>query len=163
MALQRMILVPRELWENRCQTSSPQPVKKILKSKDDNYDKWTRFRLHQDPYLKTEKQKRQPIPIPITETQVTDRKSVPEWKIDSLPVHSKYIHNVLRRKLSHDPTFGVYRNYTDGSFKIGRSRFEYNKHVFVDGTMYKEREGFWELLSKSKPEKNLVTLQDRQT
>jgi hypothetical protein len=65
MALQRMILVPPELWENCCQTTSPPPVKKILKSKDDSYDKWTRVHLHQDPYLKTEKQS-QPIPIPIT-------------------------------------------------------------------------------------------------
>jgi len=53
MALQRMILVPPELWEKRCQTPSSPPVTTILKSKDRSYNKWTRVRLHQDPYLKT--------------------------------------------------------------------------------------------------------------
>ena len=78
-------------------------------------------------------------------------------------MHSKYIHNVLKRKLSHDPTFGVYRDGVNGSFKIGRSSFKFNnKHVFVDGKRYKATEGLWELLSKSKPDKNLVTLHDRQ-
>jgi len=67
MALQRMILVPTELWENRCQTPpppTPPPVKKILETKGHSYDKWNQFRLHQDPHLKTEKQKREHIPIP---------------------------------------------------------------------------------------------------
>jgi len=42
MALQRMILVPPELWENHCQTPPPPPpVKKILKTKDHSYNKWT--------------------------------------------------------------------------------------------------------------------------
>jgi len=32
----------------------------------------------------------------------------------------------------------VYQDDTDGSFKIGRSNFEYkDKHVFVDGKNYK--------------------------
>jgi hypothetical protein len=54
MVLQRMILFPPEVWENRCQTASPPPVKNTLKSKDNSYGKWTLVRLHQDPYLKTE-------------------------------------------------------------------------------------------------------------
>jgi hypothetical protein len=54
MALARMILVPPELWENRTQ-EPPSPVKEILKSKDHRYNKCTQFRLHQVPYLKTEK------------------------------------------------------------------------------------------------------------
>jgi hypothetical protein len=37
MALQRVILVPPELWENRSLPSPP--VKKILKSKDHSYKK----------------------------------------------------------------------------------------------------------------------------
>lgn len=161
MALQRMILVPHELWEKRCKSPSPPPVKTILKSKDHSYNKWTRVRLHQDPYLKTEKLKREPIPIPIIETT---RKREPELETNSQPVHSNYIHNVLRRKLSHDPTFGVYQDETDGSFKIGRSSFKYNdKHVFVDGRKYKATQGLWELLTKSKPDKNAVTFQDKQT
>jgi hypothetical protein len=53
MALQRMILVPPELWETRSQT--PPPVKQILKSKEHGYNKWTQIHLHQDPYLKTGK------------------------------------------------------------------------------------------------------------
>jgi len=44
-----------EVWEKRCQSPSPPPVKTILKSKDHSCNKWTRARLHQDPYLKTEK------------------------------------------------------------------------------------------------------------
>ena len=59
-----------------------------------------------------------------------------------MPMHSKYITNVLRRKISHDPTFGVYQDDTDGSFKIGRASFKYNdKHVFVDGKNYKATAG----------------------
>jgi len=45
-----MILVPPELWENRCQKPpQPPPDKKILKTKDHSYNKWTQFHLHQDP------------------------------------------------------------------------------------------------------------------
>ena len=67
MALQRMILVPPELWENRS-LAPPPPVKKILKSNEHSCNKWTQISLHQDPYLKTEKRKREPIHIPIVET-----------------------------------------------------------------------------------------------
>ena len=86
-----------------------------------------------------------------------------ESETDLSPMHSEYIQNVLRRKESHDPTFGVYQDDADGSFKIGRSSFKYNdKHVFVDGRKYKVTQGLWELLTKSKPDKNAVTIQDRQ-
>ena len=189
MALQRMILVPPELWENR--SLAPPPVKKILKSNDHSYNKWTQIRMHQDPYLKTEKRKREPIPIPIVETGGTpdskpnyqtkkQRKriigSAPVFKSetaqsgsetdvsDASPMHSKYIHSVLRRKVSHDPTFGVYQDDTDGSFKIGKSNFKYNdKYIYVDSKKYKATQGLWELLTKSRPDKDMVTLQDRQT
>ena len=60
---------------------SPPPVKTILKSKDHSCNKWTRVRLHQDPYLKTEKRKREPIPTPIIETT---RKSGPFIKAEKL-------------------------------------------------------------------------------
>jgi hypothetical protein len=61
----------------------------------------------------------------------------------------------------------VCQDETDGSFKIGRSiffnSFKYNdKHVFVDGRKYKATQGLWELLTKSKPDKNAVTLQGKQ-
>ena len=168
MAIQRMILVLPELWEKRCQTPSLRPVKTISRSKNHSYNKWTRVRLHQDPYLKSEKLKQEPIPIPIIETA---RKSGPFIKAEKLeaelennsqPVHSKYIHNVLKRKLPHDRTFGVYQNETDGSFKIGRSSFQYNDiHVFVDGEKYKGTQRHWVLLTKSKADKNAVTFQDR--
>ena len=70
---------------------------------------------------------------------------------------------MLRRKLSHDPTFGVYQDDTDCSFKIGRSSFKYNdKNVFVDGRKYKATQGLQELLTKSKPDKNVVIFQDKQ-
>ena len=117
-----MILVPPELWENPSQERPP--VKKIPKIKDHSYNKWTQVRLHHDPYLKSEKRKRQPIPIHIIETGSkkssfkTNRKrkriivSVPLFKTeidsetDASPSHSKYIHKVLTRKVSHDATFG---------------------------------------------------------
>jgi len=35
--------------------------------------------------------------------------------------------------------------------------------VFVDGRKYKATQGLWELLTKSKPDKNAVTFQDKQT
>ena len=117
MALQRMILVPPELWENR--SLPPTPLKKIIKSKDHSYNKWTKIRLHQNPYLKTEKRKQEPIPIPIIETGDVKRKriigAVPLFKTesdsetDTMHPHSKNINDVLTRNVSHDPTFGVYQ------------------------------------------------------
>jgi hypothetical protein len=71
MSLQRMILVSLEMWETRSQASSPPSVKTILNSKDHSYNKWTKVRLHQDPFLKSEKQIREPIPI--VETGVTNQ------------------------------------------------------------------------------------------
>jgi len=65
MALQHMILVPTLLLKNSSLT--PPPVKQILKSKDHSYNKWTQGRLHHDPYLKSDKQMREPILIPIIE------------------------------------------------------------------------------------------------
>jgi hypothetical protein len=67
MALEHMILVPPDLVENGSQAPTP-PVKQILKLNDYSYIKWTQVRLHQDLYLKTEKRKRQPIPIPTVKT-----------------------------------------------------------------------------------------------
>jgi hypothetical protein len=49
-----------ELWEKRSQL--PPPVKEKHTIKDHSYNKWTRVRTHQDPYLKTEKQKRRTHP-----------------------------------------------------------------------------------------------------
>ena len=36
---------------------------------------------------------------------------------DTLPAHSKYIQDVLTRKVSHDPTFGIYQD-DNGGFLI---------------------------------------------
>jgi hypothetical protein len=135
MALQRMILVPPELWEKRFQ-SPPPPVNKILKSKDHSYNKWTQVRLQQDPYLKNEKRKRAPIPVAIVKTGGLNpgfttkpkRKriivSVPLFKEESLAesesetdtvsVHSTFIDNVLNRKRLHDTSFRVYQDDTEG-------------------------------------------------
>ena len=109
--------------------------------------------MHQDPYLKTEKRKREPIPIPIIESGDAKRepkiglvplfKTESESETDTLPPHSKYIKGVLKRKVSHDPTFDVYQDDTDGSFKKGRSSFKYyNKHMFVDGKGTRQRKAF---------------------
>jgi hypothetical protein len=93
--------------------------------------------------LKTEKRQREPIIIPIVETVVapetkpsfkTKRRrkhivgSVPVFKTETAQFVSETgisddrqsIFSVLRCKSSHDPTFGVYQDDTDGSFKIGR-------------------------------------------
>ena len=57
-----------------------------------------------------------------------------ELESESLPVHSKYMDNILKRKGPHAPNFGVYQDDKDSPFKIGRSSFKYNnKHIFVDG------------------------------
>ena len=54
--------------------------------------------------------------------------------MDMSPTHSKYIHNGLSSKITHDPTFGVYQDHTNFSLKIRQTSFKYNnKHVFVDG------------------------------
>jgi hypothetical protein len=37
-----------------------------------------------------------------------------------------------------------------------------DKHVFVDGRKFMETHGLWELLTKSRPDKNVVILQNRQ-
>ena len=67
---------------------------------------------------------------------------------------SECIQNVLEHKVSHDPTFGVFQDNYDGSFKIGRSKYKYNdKHVFVDDRKYKTTQGLREFLTKSKPHK----------
>jgi hypothetical protein len=112
-----MILFPPELWENRSKTPTTPPVKKILNSKDNNYDEWTRVRTHQDPLLKDEKQRREPIPVPIIERKIDNRNRLLPVKTGSSSVHSKCIRNISKRKLSHDPNFGVYRDDTDGLLK----------------------------------------------
>ena len=57
----------------------------------------------------------------------------------------------------------MYQDETDGSFKIGRSGFKFNnKQVFVDGKKYKAKQGLWELLTESQPNRNLVIMQNRQ-
>jgi len=69
----------------------------------------------------------------------------------------------LRRKLSHDSTFRVYRDNIDGSFTIGRTSFKYNdKNMFIDGRKDKAIQGLWELRRTSWPEKNVVTFQDKE-
>ena len=77
-------------------------------------------------------------------------------------MHSKFINDVLRPKVSHDRIFCVFQDDTNCSFKTGRSSFKYKqKHVFVDGKKYKVTPGMWELLTKSKPNRNLVSVQDK--
>jgi hypothetical protein len=137
-------LIPPEVWEKSSKTTPPPPVKKIQDCNDHSYNNWTQVRLHQDPYLKTEKRKRDPITIPIVETGGTldstpsfktkaKRKriigSAPVFKTESTEsetdtessvswVHSKYIQGVLRRKVSHNHTFGVYQDDTNGFLKV---------------------------------------------
>ena len=68
-------------------------------------------------------------------------------------MHSRYIQYMLRPKVLPDPTFGVYKDDTDSSFKIRSSNFKYNsKHVFVDGRKFKAAQGLRELLTKTKPD-----------
>jgi hypothetical protein len=101
--------------------------------------------------------------VPVFETESTRTESETDAGSGASPMHSKYIQGVLRRKVSHDPTFGVYQDDADGSFKIGRSKFKFsNKHAFIDGRRYTATTGVWELLTKSRPDKNTVTNQDRQ-
>ena len=88
-------------------------------------------------------------------------KTETETETDDSLTHSKYIHDVLTRKVSHDCNFGVYQNDTDVSFKIFLSNFKYNnKHVFTDGKRNKGTQGLCELLTQSRPDKNVVTHQD---
>ena len=64
--------------------------------------------MHQDPYLKTEKRRREPILIPIIEIGDAKRKHIigpvpmfkteSESETDTLPTHSNYIKDVLTLK-----------------------------------------------------------------
>ena len=36
-----------------------------------------------------------------------------------------------------------------------------DKNVFVDGKKYKANKGLWELLTQSRPDKNVVTFEER--
>jgi hypothetical protein len=66
-----------------------------------------------------------------------------------------------KRKILRNSAFGVYRDETDDSLKIGSSKFRYNDtYVFVDDEKFKKTGGLWELLTKSKPDKAMVTAQD---
>jgi len=61
--MQRRIVGPPDLWENCSQEPPPTASsQEILESKDHSYKKLTQVRLHQNAYLKTEKQKGEPIP-----------------------------------------------------------------------------------------------------
>jgi hypothetical protein len=125
----------------RCQTPPlPPPVRTILKRKDHSYNKSTELRLQQDPSLRTERLNREPIAVPIVETTrktspfIKAEKPESEMQTGFQPVHSKYIQNVLKRKLMHDPTIGLYQDDTNSCFKIGRLSFTYTDNsAFVDG------------------------------
>ena len=84
--LQRMILVPPELWEKRYETPSSSPVERILNSKEYIYNKWTRVHLHQNPYFKTEKIKREPIPVLIIESTCKSGPSINPLKPELNPI-----------------------------------------------------------------------------
>jgi len=61
------------------------------------------------------------------------------------------------------PIFGIYQDDTNGFFKIDLSIFKHNtKRRFVNGKRHKATQGLWELLTQSRPDKNLVTHRDRQ-
>ena len=56
----------------------------------------------------------------------------------------------------------MYHDDTPGPFKIGQSRLKYeDKHHFVDCKKYKATQCLWELLTQSRPDKNVVTFQYR--
>ena len=56
----------------------------------------------------------------------------------------------------------MYENPTDGCSKIGRSNFKYkDKHVFVNVRNEKATQGLWDLLTKSKPFINVLTIQHK--
>jgi hypothetical protein len=54
-----------------------------------------------------------------------------ETGTDVSAMHSWYIENVLKRKVSYVPAFGVYQNDTDGSFKRGRSKYKCNEKTYL--------------------------------
>ena len=77
----------------------PSPVKEILK-KDYGYNKWTQVRLHQDPYLKTEIQKREAIPI--IETGITKPSFKTKHKMKRIIVQCLCLeHNLNQKQMLH--------------------------------------------------------------
>jgi len=92
-----LILVPPELWEKRCKTPSPPPVKIILKVKIIAIINGFVFVCMKTCTRKLKNKKRDPLPIAIEETK---RRSGPyikaeklqiEIKTNSQPVQSTYI------------------------------------------------------------------------
>jgi hypothetical protein len=82
--------------------------------------------------------------VPVFKTQTAQSES----ETGGSYVSPEYIHCVLRRKESQYPTFGVYQDDTNGSFKIGRSNFKYDdKHDFIVVKIFKAMHGLWELLT----------------
>jgi hypothetical protein len=57
----------------------------------------------------------------------------------------------------------VYQDDIDGSFKIGLSSFTYTNNVFVDGRKYIATQGLWKLLTKARPDINMVTPEDKES
>jgi hypothetical protein len=61
--------------------------------------------------------------------------------------------------LKRAPTFEVYKDDND-LFKIGSSTFT---QVYIDGTKYKETRVLRQLLTKSRTDDNIITLQAKET
>jgi len=112
--------------------------------------------LPSGPILENQETNREHIPIHITETGDTKTsfrrkpkmkriigsmnsfKTESESETKASRAHSRYILNVLTRKVFHDPTFVGQQNDTLGYFQIVRTRFKYkDRHVIVDGKSYK--------------------------
>jgi hypothetical protein len=155
--LQRMFLIPPKVWKGKCKVPPKRqppppipPVGKILKKKDHSYNKWTKVRMLQDPLLKAEQSKREPPKPVVVEREVPLIENEEE---------EEYVNP--KREILLNSAYGVYRDATNDSLKIGSCTFKYDDtHVFVDDAKYKATEGLWELLTKTNPNKSIVTPQD---
>jgi hypothetical protein len=76
-------------------------------------------------------------------------------------VASPYVTSYIYNKSSLDKDFGIRRD-DDGQFRIGRSLIEVdgNSNVYVDGKSYEGTSGLFELLTRKKVNKSLITTRD---
>ena len=76
-------------------------------------------------------------------------------------VASPYVMSYLYNSPSLDTDFGI-RKDDDGDFRIGKSLIEIgeNSEIFVDGKTYTGTPGLYELITRKKVSKSLITIRD---
>lgn len=93
---------------------------------------------------------------------IEDKKNSDGSVIQFTPLAAKYLTIPHDKKIDYDSTFGIKFN-NDGNMILGDEIINFKEgHLVIQDQQYKETPGLWELLTKQKPNKELVTDQDQQ-